>query len=44
MVGLRLVSTSLIFPDDIPVDTQLVNFLLLYNISELSNGAKTKKL
>ena len=43
MVGSRLVENVLIFPDHIPVDIQLVTFLLLSNISKLSIGAKTKK-
>ena len=42
MVDSRLVSNGLIFSDDIPVDIQLVTFLLLSNIRELSIGAKTK--
>ena len=33
MVGSRLVSNSLIFSGDIPVDIQLVTFLLPSNIS-----------
>ena len=40
MIGSRLVSNGLIFSDDI----QLVTFLLLSEISELSIRAKTKKL
>ena len=44
MIRSRLVPNGLIFSDDIPVDIQLVTFLLLYNISELSIGAKTKKI
>ena len=43
MAGSRLVSNGLIFSDDIPVDIQLVTFLLLSNIRELSIGAKTRK-
>ena len=43
MVGSRLVENVLIFPDHIPVEIQLVTFLLLSNISKLSIGAKTKK-
>ena len=42
MVGSRLVLNGLIFADDIPVDIQLVTFLFLSNISELSIGPKTK--
>ena len=44
MVSSRLVSNGLIFSDDTPVDIQLATFLLQSNISELSTGAKTKKL
>ena len=43
MIVSRLVSNGLIFSDDISVDIQLVTFLLLSNISELSIVAKTKK-
>ena len=43
MVGSRLVSNGLIFSDDILVKIQLVTFLLLSNIRELSIGSKTKK-
>ena len=43
MVGFRLVSDGSIFSGDIPVNTQLVTFLLPSNISELSVGTKTKK-
>ena len=43
MVGSRSVLNALAFSDDIPVDIQLVIFLLLFNISELNIGAKTKK-
>ena len=43
LVDSRLVSNGLIFSDNIPVDIQLVTFLLLPNISELSIGPKTKK-
>ena len=42
MVGSRLVSNGWIFSYDIPVDIQLVTYLLLSNISELSISAKTK--
>ena len=38
MVGVRVVSNSLTFSDDIPVDTQLVTLLLLSNITEPSMG------
>ena len=44
MIGSRLVSNGLIFSDDIPIDIQVVTFLLLSNISDLSVGEKTKKL
>ena len=44
MVSLSLVSNGLIFSNNIPVNIQLVTFLLLSNIRELSNGAKTKKI
>ena len=43
MVSSRLVSNGLVFPDDFPVNLQVVNFLLLSNIRELSTGSKTKK-
>ena len=43
MIGSRLVSNGLIFSDDIPIDIQVVTFLLLSNISDLSVGEKTKK-
>ena len=35
MVSSKLVSIGLIFSDNIPVNIQLVTFLLLFNISEL---------
>ena len=44
MVSSKLVSNDSFFSDDILVDIQLVTFLLLSNISELSTGAKTKKI
>ena len=44
MIGSKLVSNGLIFSDDIPVDIQLVTFLLLSNITELSIGRKTRKI
>ena len=44
MVGSKLVSNGLMFSDDIRVDTQLLPFLLLSNISKLSIGGNTKKL
>ena len=44
IVGSRLVSNSLIFSNDIPVDIELVSFLLLSNISKLSIAAKLKKI
>ena len=43
MVGSRLISNSLFFSGNIWVDIQLVNFLLLFNVSELSIEAKAKK-
>ena len=43
MIGSRLVSNGLIFSDDIPVDIQLVTFLLLSYIMELSIGEKNEK-
>ena len=43
MVESRLVSNDLIFSDDILVDIQLVTFLLLSNVSELSTEAKNRK-
>ena len=43
LVGSRLVLNGLIFSGDIPVNIQLVNFLLVSNIRELSIGTKTKK-
>ena len=42
MVGSRLVSSGLIFSDDIPVDIQEVTFSLLYNIMGISIGTKTR--
>ena len=44
MVGSRLSPNGLFFSDDIPGYIQLLTFLLLSNISELSIEAKTKKL
>ena len=43
IVDSRLVSNSLIFIDYIPVDIQLLTFLLLSSLCELSIGAKIKK-
>ena len=43
MVRTRLVSNVLNFSSDNPVVIQLVTFLLLFNVSELSIGEKTKK-
>ena len=43
MVGSRLISNSLFFSGNIWVDIQLVNFLLLFNLSELGIEAKAKK-
>ena len=40
MVGARLRLSSLFFSRHIPVDIQLVNFLLLSNVSELKTGEK----
>ena len=42
MVGSQLVSGGLVFSHYIPVDIQLVIFLLLLNISELAFWGKTK--
>ena len=42
MVGERLLSNRLTFSGDTPPDIQLVTFLLLSNVSELSIGAKIK--
>ena len=44
IVASRLISNGLMFSDDIPVNIQLVTFLLLSNIRKLSIGAKTRKL
>ena len=44
MIVARLVSNGLIFSGDDPVDIQLVTFLLLSDVKELSIGAKTKKV
>ena len=43
MVGSRLVSNGLTFSGDVPVNIQLVTFLLLPDTRELSIGAKTRK-
>ena len=43
IVSSRPISNGLIFSDDILVNIQLVTFLLLSNIRELSNGVKTRK-
>ena len=43
VVGSRSISNGLVFSDDNPVDIQLVIFLLLSSITELSIGEKTKK-
>ena len=43
MTGLRLVSNGLIFSGDILVNIQVITFLLLSSISELSIEAKIKK-
>ena len=42
MVGARLTSNALIYLGNIPSDIQLMTFLLLSNISELSITVKTK--
>ena len=42
MTGSSLVSNGLIFSDDVPTDIQLITFLLLSNVSELSIETKTK--
>ena len=39
-----LVSNDLIFSDVVPVDIQLVTFLLLFNISDLKIGERAKRL
>ena len=43
IVGSRLVSNGLSFSDDIPVDIQLVTFLLVSNIKEINIGENSKK-
>ena len=43
MVGARLTSNGLIYLGNILSDVQLMTFLLLSNISELSIRVKTKK-
>ena len=43
MSGARLGSNGLIFSRNIPVNIQLVTFLLLLNVSELSIGEEAKK-
>ena len=43
MVGSIFVSNGLILSDDIPVNIQLVTFLLLSHIRELSINGKTRK-
>ena len=42
MVGPRLTSNGLTFLGNTPVDIQLVTFLLLSHVSELSIGTRTK--
>ena len=42
MVGPRLASNGLTFLGNTPVDIQLVTFLLLSHVSELSIGTETK--
>ena len=44
MIGARLVSNGLIILGDIQVDLDSVTFLLFPNVSELSIGAKLKKI
>ena len=44
MVGERLLSNGLTFLGNTPPDIQLVTFLLLSDVSELSIGAKIKML
>ena len=44
MVVSRLVSNGLVFSDNTPVDIHVVTFILLCNTTELSTGAKTRKL
>ena len=44
MVISRLVSNGLVFSDNTPVDILVVTFILLCNTTELSTGAKTRKL
>ena len=44
MVGERLLSNGLTFLGDTSPDIQLVTFLLLSDVSELSIGAKIKML
>ena len=44
IVHLGLVSNGLIFSDVVPVDIQLVTFLLLFNISDLKIGERAKRL
>ena len=43
MVSSALVLNGFIFSNDVLVDIQLLTFLLLSNISELSTAAKPKK-
>ena len=43
IVGSKLTSNGLILSDDIPVIIQVVTFLLLSNVRELSIGTKTRK-
>ena len=43
IVGSRPVLNGSFFSDDIPVDIQLLTFLLLSNIRKLTIGAETRK-
>ena len=43
IVGSRPVLNGSFFSDDIPVDIQLLTFLLLSNIRKLIIGAETRK-
>ena len=43
IVGSRPVLNGSFFSDDIPVDIQLLNFLLLSNIRKLIIGVETRK-
>ena len=43
IIGTRVGSSGLMFCDDISVNIQLVSFLLVSHMSQLSTGAITKK-